>query len=210
MNTKNNSNKIILLSVLSIIFVAITFLIVNNNGFVINFDGQTKTFIENIRLPYLDSMMLFVTKLGNVYEALFIFSLFAIILLINKKKDQFWGLVMASALGAGLPQIIKVIVHRARPISSMLTETDTSFPSGHATLATVFILTSIILIAPLIKNKILKIIFISITSIVFTLVAFSRIYLSVHWTSDVFAGILLGIISFFTAILCCQEKKNVL
>jgi undecaprenyl-diphosphatase len=110
-----------------------------------------------------------------------------------------------------LPFIIKPIIEKIRPVSNLLLETDYGFPSGHSTIATVFILSSIFLIAKAVKKWFTKKIFLLCTCVIFPLVIISRVYLSVHWFSDVIAGILLGSICYILAsFVCCLKKKNML
>jgi membrane-associated phospholipid phosphatase len=67
------------------------------------------------------------------------------------------------------------------------------------------------LMAKAIKNRSTKNIFLLCTCIIFPTVILSRLYLSVHWFSDVLAGILLGSICYLLAsYICCLKKKNML
>jgi undecaprenyl-diphosphatase len=155
--------------------------------------------------------MLSITKVCNIPESIIIFIIFSIFLILKKKKQLFYLFTTFTALGTLLPFIIKPLIERIRPLSNLLLETDYSFPSGHATIATVFLISSIVIIAPLIKNSFSRKIFILCTSIIFPLVIISRVYLSVHWFSDVLAGILLGSICYILAsFVCCLKKKNML
>ncbi|MCX6717519.1 MAG: phosphatase PAP2 family protein, partial [Candidatus Taylorbacteria bacterium] len=121
----------------------------------------------------------------------------------------FYSFSIATGLGTLLPLGLKFVTQIQRP--SSLLEQDYSFPSAHVTIATVFLLSSIFYLVPLMKEGFSKTSFALITYIVFPLVAFSRIYLSVHWMSDVIAGIVLGFICFIIAeIICCHKKENVL
>jgi len=205
MNTKI---KVIILSSLVLIFLIITFFVVNKNIFVINLDTTVKTFIDNHQSPSVYNTMLSITKTGDVFGAFIIFIVFGLFLILKNKKS-FYIFAIASSTGIILTEIIKHLVQRVRPYN--LLEQGSSFPSAHTTIVTVFLLSSIFLLIPFMKKGGLKTVFLLITLIVFPLVAFSRIYLSVHWTTDVIAGIILGSISFiFAKIVCCYKKENVL
>lgn len=207
----NKKNKIIFLTLLLPFFIGIMFSVISNYTPLISLDKTIQNFSGNIHSPTLDQTMLSITKIGNTYESLLIFIVFAIFLISKKKKSNFYFFTIITALGTILPEIIKIITERIRPLSNILVETSYSFPSGHATISTIFFLSSIFLMLPTIKNTFSKIIFIICTSLIFPLVALSRIYLSVHWTSDVLGGILLGsIIYILTSIFCCQKKENML
>jgi undecaprenyl-diphosphatase len=193
-------NKLILLIVLCFAFLAITFFIVEKNPVLLHFDTAIFIFINTIHFPtFLNTIMLAVTALGNPYQALAIFFVFALYLAAKRKKDSVYMFTIAAGLGIALPEAIKYLVDRARPISHLLLETDPSFPSSHATISAVYFCAAFLLLAPLIKNSFSRKLFILISVIIFPLVALSRIYLSVHWTSDVIAGILLGSVCYLFA-----------
>jgi undecaprenyl-diphosphatase len=202
--------KAIILSILILLFLTIAFLVANANYFVLHLDIVIRNFFANHQSPSISDLMLSITKVCNPYEGFAIFLIFGLFLFL-KDKFYFYIFTVATSLGILLPETVKFFVQRIRPESIHLVEQGFSFPSDHATIATVFLLSSILLLAPNMKKSFSKTIFIWTTSIVFPLVAFSRIYLSVHWTSDVIAGIILGSICFiFSEIICCHEKENML
>ena len=207
----NQKNKIIILLMLVILFLSFACAIINQNSFLLCFDNQIATLENNLHTPTLNTLALGITKIGDPIESFFIILIFSIFLLIKKEKKSFYILITSTALGGALMELIKVIVQRPRPISHLLFETDFSFPSGHATIGTVFLLASILLIAPLIKKTLYKKLFIVITSILFLLIALSRIYLSVHFASDIIGGILLGSLMYLlSSLIICHKKENML
>ena len=204
-------NKKIILTILVLLFLIITLGVITNYGPLMSIDKTIQTFSSTLHSPTLDQTMLSITKIGNTYESLLIFIVFALFLISKRKKDTFYFLTIITGLGAIIPEIIKILTERIRPVSNLLTETSYSFPSGHATLSTIFFFSSIFIIAPIIKNNFSRIIFIICISIIFPIVALSRIYLSVHWNSDVLGGILLGSICYLlVSIFCCHKKENML
>lgn len=204
MNTKRNT---IISTVLILAFLAIAFLVVNKNSFIIGFDQSIQTFISNHQFSPVSNIMLSITKIGDVYESLAIFVVFALFLFLKNKKSLYI-FIISTFLGVTSSWIIKYLVNRGRPSNLLL---DPSFPSAHATIAIIFLLSSLILLTPQIKNNFAKYTFITVASIIFPLIAISRIYLSVHWTTDVIAGIILGFICYmFSGFISCQKKKNML
>ncbi len=201
-------NKLLIAGFLILVFLKTIFLVTTNNTLLLNLDNAVNNWFINNQSSAVYNFMLVITNIGDVYVTIIIFLIFGSFLLISN-KNSLYILTLASASGVIFAKIIKELVQRVRPEN--LLEKGFGFPSGHATISIVFLLASIYLIAPIIKNRLMKNVFLVITSFVFTLVAFSRIYLSVHFTSDVIAGIILGSICFiFAEIICCYKKENVL
>ena len=205
MSTKQ---KTTILGFLIIIFFAIILLVISSNPFIINFDGSIHSWIANHQSPSIYGFMHSITKIGDNLETLIIFIVFGLFLFIREKKS-FKIFTISCLSGIFITEALKYLVLRARPYN--LIEHGPSFPSFHAMIATVFLCSSIILLVPLMKKTFSKNIFVLATSIIFPLVAFSRIYLSVHWMSDVITGIILGLICFISSYLVyCYKKENVL
>lgn len=90
--------------------------------------------------------------------------------------------------------VFKLIFARERPnINPIVIEDSYSFPSGHSAISMMFYGYLIYLVYKYINNKILKYIIISCLSLLIILIGFSRIYLGVHYFSDVIGGFVLGI-----------------
>lgn len=121
-------------------------------------------------------------------------SIFLAVLLFvaGKKKTAliFGGIMIADG---ALIYIFKSLIERVRPINALVSANDSAFPSGHTTTAVVFFgLLSYLLISR-IKNRSLKILLNWICVLMVIFIAFSRLYLNVHWFSDVLAGLFLGL-----------------
>ena len=116
-----------------------------------------------------------------------------LVILIKNKKigiSIFSNLVIITILN----QLIKRILQRPRPTEyRIIEETGYSFPSGHSMVSMAFYGYLIYLIYKYVKNKYLKWISIVLLSILICSIGVSRIYLGVHYTSDVLGGFLLSI-----------------
>lgn len=107
-----------------------------------------------------------------------------------------------------LNQLLKFILERPRPTEfRIIDETGYSFPSGHSMVSMAFYGFLIYLIYKNFKNKYLKIFLITFMSILIVLIGLSRIYLGVHYTSDVLAGFLISI-SYLIIFISCIKKYN--
>lgn len=112
-----------------------------------------------------------------------------------------------------LNQALKIIVQRPRPTEyRIINEAGYSFPSGHSMVSMAFYGFLIYLIYKNIKNKYLKISLIVILSLLIVMIGISRIYLGVHYTSDVCAGFLVSLsyliiyINFANKLVLSREK----
>ncbi|MFA6340684.1 MAG: phosphatase PAP2 family protein [Candidatus Paceibacterota bacterium] len=203
MNLKRNFS---ILLVLIICFLLITLGIASNNHLIAIFDQAIASFVEGMRTPFLNDLMIFVTKIGDTYEIFAIFVILSIFLLAKRKKYRFYVFAIATSLGIVLPETIKFLMERIRPIGSLIMETNYSFPSGHATISTIYLLSLVLLMIPLLKNSAFRILSLTATIIIFPLIALSRIYLSVHFASDVLAGIFLGLICYLLSFTLVFHK----
>ena len=121
-------------------------------------------------------------------------------------------LFLAAVGGAALLTLLtKFLFDRPRPdyMSALTLETSGSFPSGHALLSTVVYLTVGVLLGGTTDQKRLKIYFILVALVLTGMVGFSRVYLGVHYPTDILAGFSGGLV---WAVLCwaiaCHLQKQ--
>jgi len=132
-----------------------------------------------------------ITFLGS---SIILISIAIILLIVIKNKKIGVSICYNLALIASINYILKNIIQRPRPEEfQIITETGFSFPSGHTMISTAFYGYLIYLIYKNIINKKTKWILIIILSILIILIGLSRVYLGVHYISDVIAGFLISI-----------------
>lgn len=118
------------------------------------------------------------------------------VILVISIKNRRIGLSIIINLGivTGLNIALKQIVQRPRPTEyRIVNETGYSFPSGHSMVSMAFYGFLIYLIYKYVKNKYLKIGLITFLSVLIISIGISRIYLGVHYTSDVMAGFCISV-----------------
>ena len=143
-----------------------------------------------IRTPLLTKIFLIITNLGSPY-VLILLTLLSF--LLKNKKLSF---IITANLGliTIINQVLKFIVKRPRPSDLFLiVETGYSFPSGHSMVSLSFYGLLIYFIYKYFKNKKLKIFLITFLSLIIILTGISRVYLGVHFVSDVISGFLLSL-----------------
>lgn len=205
-NLKNLKKKKILipLGVLSLLFIILTVLVCTNT--IEPLDNATSSFIISIRSPELTNTMNIITNISGSYALIVFTTLF--IILIKKKK---YPLAITINLIAVFitSQLAKAIVERDRPLDMLVSAPGYSYPSGHSMVGLAYFSFLSYLVIKYIPNKIVKIILPIVFTITILLVGFSRIYLGVHYLSDVLAGFLLGAIYLiiFINIYPLEEQK---
>lgn len=154
-----------------------------------NFQVEVIKFIQSFSNSFLDVFFEFLTLFGE--ETILV--LLAAFIFLSVDKNKGYKLIFTIASGTCFNALIKNIVKFERPIgiegivsNRVETATGYSFPSGH-TQATSTFWTSLSII---VKNKSLYI----FSAILITLVAISRLYLGVHWPTDVIFGALFGVL----------------
>jgi undecaprenyl-diphosphatase len=135
-----------------------------------------------------------VTALGGVGVLLFITVATAGFLALDGRSHAALFLVVAVVGGLVASSLLKRSFERPRPdlVPHGSYVYTSSFPSGHSTMATATYLTLGALLARVSPTRVLKVYFLSLAIFVSLAVGVSRVYLGVHWPTDVFAGWTLG------------------
>ena len=143
--------------------------------------------ISNRMTPFIK----IITNLSSAYVLIIITVLF--LLLFKNKRPGILVLINLVTIFL-FNLILKLIVARPRPSDiNLIEELGYSFPSAHAMISTAFYGFIAYLICKTNLNKSLKILYTVLLAITIILIGISRIYLGVHFASDVFGGILIAI-----------------
>ena len=167
------------------------------------FDRQIILFITSLRINILNTIMI---AINYITTEITLFIAITLILLLAKKYKEIPVAWLALIIPLAITFLLKLITHRLRPFEALQIEqlvnvTNSSFPSGHATasFAGFAILTAYI--------KKLKYLWLFLA----ILIMFSRLYLGLHYLSDVIAGSIIGygISSVIIASFNKYSKKKV-
>lgn len=182
------------LLVLSLIFlVAFALIALNiNSPEIKSLDNSINQYSANHQIPFIQSITIFVgTIFDPIYMIIFIL-VFSAILWFSKKKSDSILLFLTSGISGVLIFILKQIFERARPANSIITDIGSSFPSGHA-LISVVLFGILIYFSLKIKSQARKNVSIAACVLGILLVGLGRVYLNIHWFSDVIAGYCFGL-----------------
>ncbi|WP_215907489.1 phosphatase PAP2 family protein [Thalassospira marina] len=135
-----------------------------------------------------------ITALGGVAVLALFTSIVTVYLLVaGYRRAAFW-VVASIGLGALFEEALKIAFDRARPdiVPHLVTVHSLSFPSAHAMLSAITYLTLGTLVARTEKRTRVRIFVMSVGVFMTLLIGSSRLYLGVHWPTDVLAGWTLG------------------
>jgi undecaprenyl-diphosphatase len=152
--------------------------------------------------PGLHEAMRDVTSLGSTVVLAGVLILVSLYLLLSNNRAAALLLFVAVVGGQIISTVVKWSIDRARPdVPDWAPHVaSASFPSGHAMLSAVTYLTLGALLARIEEHAILRVYFVSVAMFLTISVGISRIYLGVHWPTDVLAGWAIG----SAWALCCS------
>lgn len=152
------------------------------------------------------AFMMFISHLGSAVTLITLTVVF--VLLLRNKKDS-RCIALNLVLVFVLNRILKFIIARPRPqILRLVSEKGYSFPSGHAMVSMGFYGFLIYLIYKKVKNKKVKYPLIIILTLLVIAIGISRIYLGVHYFTDVIGGFIIAIIYLHLFIKHIYNKKD--
>ena len=181
------------------------------------YSATTKTFFYDVDVwvsmhstlmhqQFLNKVVILITHLNGVIGSA-ILSFVLLVYLAMKKYYTDLRFYLFSFLGASLLfTVIKNIVERARPQSELIDVINYSFPSGHATMAMTMAVSSYFIFAPKMASAKGRLLLLGVAIGWPLLIAFTRVYLNVHWVSDTLAGLSLGF--FWVALLYLTLLKK--
>ena len=177
--------------------------------FLAEFDTQISEFVASLRTPALTNYFTFVTDVGDVWGYLIVFTICAILFYCFFKRRKYTiqlSLILILALSSNL--LLKQLINRARPtLEHLVTVKTLSYPSGHAMTAMAFYGFLIYLIFTFKINKVLKFSLIALLAFLILSIGISRIYLGVHFPSDIVGGFVAGFIWVVFCILILNILK---
>ena len=173
------------------LFLSMTFTALQ--GKVPPFDKTAAVSFASLHTPFLDRFFIVITHLNGMLAVLLV-SIVVSILLIEKRRWKALKLYLYTIITAAMAaSLLKLYICRERPKEGLLELTSYAFPSWHATLSATLALIVYALFVSEIRNGAARNLFGLFLLFWPLLIGFSRIYLNLHWSSDVLGGWGLGL-----------------
>lgn len=192
---------------LVVLFASLADSIVDLHG-TTSFDQQVTFGILETHTPSRDVAMRKITSLGG--HAFLLPATLVVVAVLFLRVRRVSALLFGSVVVGGLllENVLKIVYHRARPAlwEALVTEKTYSFPSGHATMATLFYGAAAAVVLHVSRRPPVRAAALAFATIVILAVGYSRVYLGAHWTTDVVAGILIGL---FWVVVCATGTEYI-
>ena len=198
--TNTNRNTIIRRSICAAALIAFAVILACVlTGHAAGFDDPVREFFYSLRGPLMTRVAVFITTLANKYV---IIGLCLLLLIVPQTRLTFGVPLSAGALGTMLLNtLIKHIVGRLRPdVLHLVVEEGYSFPSGHSITSMFFYGFAIWLVWRNVKNPAARNILTVLLAVPMLLIGPTRVYLGVHFPTDVLAAWCLAIAAIMLAI----------
>jgi membrane-associated phospholipid phosphatase len=182
--------SIFMLSLIAFVYLVRRVFVLGNNAF----DQKVFDYLQNYVTPLNNKIMTVFTYLGK-HEFLIPANLVLIAYFLFIRKHRWYSIkIPAIALSSlALMFLLKNLFGRERPLIPLLAPAKgLSFPSGHALMSMTFYGLLIYITYQSVKNMTLKWTVITLLFLLIFMIGFSRVYLRVHYTSDVIAGFAMG------------------
>lgn len=209
-NLVKNNKRFGLLFICVIMFLFIVENVLNRE--IAIFDTYIYTKISLLKTNIATNIFKIITQFGS---AVFLIGISVISLIILKNKKIGVSIALNLVCIGLLNALLKNIIQRPRPVGfRLIEETGYSFPSGHSMASMAFYGLIIYFVFKYVKNKPVKITICTILNLLIILIGVSRIYLGVHYASDVIAGFIVSIgylvvyISIVLKLIGIKNRKN--
>lgn len=160
---------------------------------LVQFDNFIISVVQSQISPLLTGIMKVFTFLGSVKWIGTVVLISALWLFIKKKWSLGWFILLSSGMGSVFNIILKNFFKRQRPdIHRLISETGYSFPSGHSMGSFIFYGALLYMIIHYTRNKRRQTLAGIIIALLIFFIGLSRIYLGVHYPSDIIGGYTAG------------------
>lgn len=196
----------VIVSVLSLVsFIWLTETVLSSQFQFI--DEQIGAYVFSLRTPLLTNIMMVISYFGSEFVILFVLCITAYMLFKHRNREASFVLFVFG-MGVIINLLLKELIHRPRPaLSPLIALTSYSFPSAHAMNSFIFY-TLLTYVFFTFSNKLYARIIVILTScFLILIIGISRVYLGVHYPTDIIGGYIGGLWVVITAFLINKTLK---
>jgi len=190
---RQKKGGILFLNLFGFFLFVITLLGILFDGPMLFVDKRVSLYMTSFQTGPLTKKVIFLTDLNGVIASSILFVVISIFFRYKKWYPDLRFFLFSFAGATLLFNLFKFTLQRARPDAKLFDLVTYSFPSGHTTMATVLALSLYFIFRKRIGKGFSQLLLLLATLLWPVTIAFTRVYLNVHWTSDVLAGLGLGI-----------------
>jgi len=178
-----------------------------SDGPMLRADEWISVHISGMQTEVWTKVLIFVTDLNGVAAATILFMGISMLFWYKKRYRDLRFFLLSFVGSTLLFNLFKFMLQRARPEAKLFDLATYSFPSGHTTMATVLALSLYFIFRKRVGKDPIAGVLLLLTAVLWpVLIAFTRVYLNVHWTSDVLAGFGLGLFWVTLVYLFCPPE----
>lgn len=205
----DNHQQLSLLFLVFFVFILFSFTLyqVLSGGFLTAFDKPIYYLLSSLRTQNLEYLAIVITLLGSAKILVIIFGLFFIWLIWKRYWYVAIHLLGVGIFGLAIVGGIKFLFYLPRPGEVLYEQYMSSFPSAHTALSLVFYGFLAVIITRESKKQIGYVLYF-IVGILVTLIALSRLYLGVHWLTDIVGGYLVGLGVLLLATISYRRRHS--
>ena len=184
---------LIVWSLVSLLLFLLIFYSLLSEGKILVVDQWISTHVSAIQTQAWTKKVVFVTNLNGIIASSIIFVVMSAFFWYKKWYRDFWFFLLSFGGATLLFNTIKFTIERARPELRIIEAFGYSFPSGHSTTSMALAIALYFIFSKRVDSGFLRVLFLLAAVAWPLMIASSRVYLNVHWFSDVLAGLALGL-----------------
>ena len=172
-------------------------------------DHRVINLFQMLRTPAADRVMLGATYIGSGRGVAVIAGAAVLVAILLRRWRDAVMVVASLVAGTAFFSIIKLIIRRPRPplYDARIVQSGFSFPSGHATMAAVFYATLAVILIHAVRSFWLRLLIVLCATVAVVWIGLSRVYLGVHYPSDVLAGWAGGVLWALLALVALRSWR---
>lgn len=147
----------------------------------------------------------YISSIADIKSMIIVFGLCIFCLWYANKKFLTSVWIGSVLVTVGTTYIVKVLLHIPRPLNALIVEDGFRFPSGHASVAAIFGILIVYTIFTLYTSRTVRAASVIFACVWFACVAWSRLFLGVHYPIDIMGGLAAALVSFYT----CKRVVNI-